>query len=145
MDTQVLTELITNVATAVFGLLAAYAINAIHRWTAKVIAETSKVQSDEQRKLIQNAINDVEMLATKTVAKIEQTTAKALRESVKDGLVSPDELKKLSEQAYWDIKNQLSNDTCRLINDQFGSYSKFIQDTIEQKVLELKRNVGSIS
>ena len=85
------------------------------------------------------------MLATKTVAKIEQTTASALRESVKDGNASPDELKKLSEQAFSDIKKQLSKDTRDLIEVHFGSYAKFIEDTIEQKVLELKRNVGKTS
>lgn len=145
MDTQVLNELIINVTTAVLGLLAAYGINAIHRWTAKVIAETSKVKGEEHRMLILGAISDVEMLVTKTVAKIEQTTAKTLREAVKNGTADHDSLKELANQAYFDIKNQVTIDTRNLIDEQFGNYSKFIQDTIEQKVLELKRNVGNIS
>jgi len=140
MDTQVLKELIINATTAVLGLLAAYGINAIHRWTAKVIAETSKVKGEEHRMLILGAISDVEMLVTKTVAMIEQTTAKALREAVKNGEADPAKLKELANQAYFEVKDQVSSDTRKLLNEQFGDYSKFVIDTIEQKVLELKRN-----
>lgn len=42
------------------------------------------IEDEQQRGLLLDAITDLEFLAEKTVTNIEQTTAKALREAVKD-------------------------------------------------------------
>jgi enoyl-CoA hydratase len=53
--------------------------------------ESAKIEDDHFRTLADEAITRVDDLALKTVTKFEQTTAKALREAVKDGKIGQPE------------------------------------------------------
>ena len=48
-------------------------------------AQTKKIEDESARALLEDALDDVERLATKAVGYTEQTVAKALREAVKAG------------------------------------------------------------
>ena len=74
-----------NVALGVISLLGAMAVYYINLAASKVKAQTSQIQDEESRKLLENALEDVTDLATVSVGAMEQTTAKALREAVKGG------------------------------------------------------------
>jgi hypothetical protein len=135
---QFLTQIAMNVALAGVALLAAYATNAMHKLTEKVKAETMRIKSDEQRKLLNDALDDVDILTKKTVAQIEQTTAKTLREAVKEGIRDKRELEALSIQAFNEIAEALKPESKAMIEENFGDFSKYLTKVIEEKVLELK-------
>ena len=140
MDTaqQFLSQIIIDVALAGVALLAAYAINAMRKLTEKVKLETQHIKDDEQRRLLTDALEDVESLTSKTVAQIEQTTAKTLREAVKNGVRDKTELEALSMKAFNEIAEALKPESKALIENNFGNFSKYLTKAIETKVLELK-------
>ncbi len=140
MDTaqQFLSQIIIDVALAGVALLAAYAVNAMHKLTKKVKLETQRIKDEEQRKLLTDALDDVEILTSKTVAQIEQTTAKTLREAVKNGVRDKTELEALSMKAFNEIAEALKPESKALIEKNFGDFSKYLTKAIEAKVLELK-------
>ena len=104
---SVLNQVIIDVAMAMIALLAAYGVNAIRKLTEKAKLETESIQNEEQRKLLTDALKDLENLTTNTVAQIEQTTAKALREAVKNGVKNREELEALANKAYNEIAEAL--------------------------------------
>lgn len=140
MDTaqQFLSQIIIDIALAGVALLAAYAVNAMHKLTEKVKLETQRIKDEEQRKLLTDALDDVEILTSKTVAQIEQTTAKTLREAVKNGVRDKTELEALSMKAFNEIAEALKPESKALIEKNFGDFSKYLTKAIEAKVLELK-------
>ena len=124
---------------ALITLLAAYGVNAIHKLTRKLNVETQTIKDQAKRDLLLDAIEDVELLATKTVAQIEQTTAKTLREAVKNGTSDRAELVELSNLAFREIESAIRPITVELINENYGDFSKYLAKTIEEKVLQLKQ------
>ncbi|BFH15193.1 guanylate kinase [Paenibacillus alvei] len=131
-------EMILNIVLAGLALLSSYAIYYIRRATVKLSAETKKLGDDSQRALAQAAIERLDDIAEKTVSTIEQTLAKELRESVKNGIASKNELTELSSRAYSEIIHQLRPDYLKALHDTLGDTEKYIMNTIESKVLELK-------
>lgn len=136
--TEVITEVTVNIGLAVLTLLGAYAVNAVNKAALKIKAQTALIKTQERRALLDDAINDVNELVNKTVTHIEQTTAKALREAVKDGRVEVGELNRLSERAYKEISEALKPDTKIIIDKHYGNFSKYLSKCIETKVYELK-------
>ena len=143
--TSMANEVVVNIVVALLGLLAAYAISGIRSFTTKVKLQTAQLESDGQRGLLLDALDDVQELTTKTVTAIEQTTAKALREAVKDGRATPEELKELSLVARDEIIDAVKPDTMRIIDENFGSFEEYVLKCIETKVLELKNGVIEVS
>lgn len=76
---------LANIVLAVIALAGAYAVYYIRLAGAQVKAQTKKIEDESARALLEDALDDVERLATKAVGYTEQTVAKALREAVKAG------------------------------------------------------------
>ena len=85
-------EALLNVVLAVIALAGAYAVYYIRLGASKLKAQTARIADEAGRKALEDAISDVERLATLSVGATEQTTAKALREAVKSGNASREEL-----------------------------------------------------
>ena len=135
-------EVLVNLAVAALGLLAAYAMYYIKQATGKLRAQTAQIQDTETRKVLDNALADTENLATVTVAAIEQTAAKQLREAVRDGRTNRDELVKLGTQAFEEIKAKVAPEAQAAIAKNLGSFDEYLRRLIEMKVLELKTATG---
>lgn len=127
-----------NLALALMSLLAAYATYGISKITQKAKAQTQQIKDEAQRKLLDDAIDDVEELTMKTVGAIEQTTAKELRQAVKAGTKTKDELIALSKVAAQEITAQIKPEAQELIEENFGSFEDYLMKCIENKVLYLK-------
>lgn len=131
-------EVAVTLVLALIGLLAAYATYGIRKMTEKVKAQIVQLKDDAARQLLNNALEDVEELTTVTVASIEQTTAKSLREAVKDGKVDRSELVALSKHAADEITAAIKPEAQKIIEDNLGSFKDYVSKLIEEKVLELK-------
>lgn len=144
MDTvqQFFSQLVINLILAMIPLLAAYSINAIHKLTQKAQLETKRIKEEEQRKLLTDALEDIEILTSKTVTDIEQTTAKALRSLVKEGIKDKAELESLANKAFNEIAEAVKPESKALIQKNFGNFSKYLTKAIESKVFELKNGVS---
>ena len=135
-------EALVSVALSVVSLLAAYGVFYIRKAADKVREQTQQIKDEKLRKQLDNALNDVETLSKVTIGAIEQTTARQLREAVKDNKASREELVTLSKQAFQEIKRKVSPEAQKVITDNLGSFDDYLVNLIETKVLELKAFTG---
>lgn len=141
IQTQLISTVV-SVALAVISLGGAYAVFYIHQATQKVKAQTAQIKDQALRKQLEDALDDTEYLAGVTVGAIEQTTARQLREAVKDGKVDKEELQALAAQAFAEIKSGVSPTAQQVITNQLGDFDTYLTNLIERKVLELKTASG---
>lgn len=135
-----LMNFMVDLGIAGIGLAAVFAVSLIKKTTEKVKLETNKIQKDEERQLIWEAIARLDNIATKTVMNMEQTIAKELREAVKDGRADKEELINLSKKAFKEIILSLKPEYLEVLEKTFGDSKQYIMSTIEAKVLEIKQS-----
>ena len=131
-------ELLLNVSLAVISLVGGYAVYYIRLGAEKVRAQTTQIADEAGRKLLENALNDVAALATLSVGAMEQTTAKALRDSVRDGKADKEELVALSRQVFDEVKSSIGKEAQRVITLNLGSFVSYLTKYIEDAVLRVK-------
>ena len=137
--TSAASEMLVNIALAVITLAGAYALYYIRLGAAKVKAQTSQIQDEATRKLLDNAVDDVFNLTTLSVNAMEQTTARALRDAVKTGAASPEELKKLAGQVLAEVKSAIAPEAQAVITRNLGNFDTYVAKCIEDAVLRVKR------
>lgn len=129
---EILIEVLSNIFLALLTLTGAYFLYFINIFVSYL---KDKIKSNR----LNEAFNQIEMLAEVTVKSIEQTTAKELRQAVKDGKVSKEKLKNLSTKAFAQIVQKLQPEYLKFLEENTVNIEGYILDAIEQKVLELKR------
>ena len=135
-----LTETRLRILLGIITLAGAYATYYLHLNASKLKVQTAQIKDDQSRKLLENALADVTNLATTLVGAMEQTTAKELREAVKAGKASPDELKALSAKIFNEVKSEIAPETQRVIQDNLGSFDTYVDAVIEDAVRKVKQS-----
>lgn len=135
---ELLRDVLLNLAIAVVTLLSSYGVYYVRKAAQKLTAEAEKIEDEGHRQLVNDAISRLEDVATKTVGALEQTTAKELRQAVKDGVRSREELVSLSGKAFEEICNTVGPEYLSFLALALGDVDAYIKSTIEAKVLQLK-------
>ena len=136
MDMNVITSAasnaLANIVLAVIALAGAYAVYYIRLAGAQI-------EDKAARELLENALDDVVNLATVSVNAMEQTTAQAVRDKVKEGKVDREELLELGRKVFQEVKNAISPEAQRVITKNLGSFDAYLTKCIEDAVLKVKR------
>ena len=127
--TSAASDALVNVVLAIIALAGAYGVYYIRLGAAKLKEQTAQIKDEAGRKVLEDALDDVVNLATVSVGAMEQTTAKALRDAVKNGTASREELLALGKQVF---------DEQQVITDNLGSFDKYLTAVIEDAVLHIK-------
>lgn len=135
-----LNETMVTVLLSLLSLFAAMASYGCKKLAEKFDAQKGKIKDEGERQLFENALFDVEKLTTTTINCIEQTTAKAMRQAVKDGKTDRAELVALSSQAAQEITAAIKPEAKQIIADNLGSFEGYLEKLIEDKVLAVKQN-----
>lgn len=134
-----LQEGLAQIVVALLGLCLAFLAYGAKQATVWLRQKTTALESEEQRKLLAAALEDLDLLTDKTVTAIEQTAAGDLRRLIKAGGANREQLAALSKEAYARIRNSLAPEYQAALKKNFGDLTNLITDSIEAKVLELKR------
>lgn len=134
------TEALVNLALAVISLAGAYAVYYIRLGASKLKAQTAQIEDESARKVLDNALADVENLATKSVGAMEQTTAKALRDAVKSGAANREDLLALGKQVFNEVKAAIAPEAQKVITDNLGRFDDYLTKCIEDAVLKVKQS-----
>ncbi len=144
MNMEVITSaagnVLANIVLAVIALAGAYAVYYIRLAGAQVKAQTKQIEDKTARELLENALDDVVNLATVSVNAMEQTTAKAIRDGVKAGLNSKEELVILGKKVFCEVKAAIAPEAQRVITENLGSFDDYLTKCIEDAVLKVKRD-----
>lgn len=133
--TSAASDALVNVVLAIIALAGAYYIRL---GAAKLKEQTAQIKDEAGRKVLEDALDDVVNLATVSVGAMEQTTAKALRDAVKNGTASREELLALGKQVFDEVKAAIAPEAQQVITDNLGSFDKYLTAVIEDAVLHIK-------
>ena len=136
--TSAASDALVNVVLAIIALAGAYGVYYIRLGAAKLKEQTAQIKDETGRKVLEDALDDVVNLATVSVGAMEQTTAKALRDAVKNGTASREELLALGKRVFDDVKKAISPEAQQVITDNLGSFDKYLTAVIEDAVLNIK-------
>lgn len=131
---------LTNLTLALLSLAAAYAVYYIRVAAAQAKKRTSQITDEAGRKVLEDALDDVERLAELAVSYTEQTAAKALREAVKAGTANREKLLTLGREVFQEVKGEIAPEAQRVITDNLGSFDHYLEQCIEAAVLKVKQN-----
>lgn len=143
MDMEIITgaasDALVNILLAVITLGGAYALYYLKLGAAKIKAQTAQIEDEQARKLLENAVDDVTNLVGVGVGAMEQTTAKALRQAVKDGTADREELLALGKQVLSEVKAAVAPEAQEVITKHLGSFEDYVMKCIEDAVLKVKQ------
>lgn len=144
MDMEIIisaaSTMLANIVLAVIALAGAYAVYYIRLAGAQVKAQTKRIEDATAREQLENALDDVVNLATISVNAMEQTTAKAIRDGVKAGVNSKEELVILGKKVFCEVKAAIAPEAQRVITENLGSFDDYLTKCIEDAVLKVKRD-----
>lgn len=138
--TSAASNALANIVLAVIALAGAYAVYYIRLAGVWVKAQTKRIEDETAREQLENALDDVVNLATVSVNAMEQTTAKAVRDKVKEGKANREELLELGRKVFREVKAAISPEAQRVITENLGSFDDYLTKCIEDTVLKIKRN-----
>lgn len=139
MDLQSqVTTMLANVLVALLGLGVAYFINWLHKKTSQTKAETNKLQNEEQRVLVDNAINRLSELVEKNIIAVEETIGKQVKKDITDGKIDKKELCELANLVKDNVLNQASVDVIDMANKDINDLEQYIMTEIENSLKSLK-------
>ncbi len=135
MDFQTIIVALIGILSLGFGYLAHF----LNKYLEKVKLECDKIKNEELRTLFENTLKDVEKIVDVKVKETEQLIAKDLREKIKDGSVSKDELFSLGEEVKEQVLNSINDGAKELLENNISNIEDFIKSLVEAKVLEIKK------
>lgn len=122
---------LVGVVIALIGLAATWI-------TVKISQVSNALQEHSKNELLDRTIERAERLARNIVTRIEEETAKYLREAVKDGKIDRSELTELGNVAYTSLVNQLGVEGVMILQESLGDINDLLRDIIERQVIEVK-------
>lgn len=132
---------ILNGVLMIMGIYATYYLNKLSK-TAKQKVE--KIQSEEDRKLFNEAIDGLDNLLKTNIISVENTIKPKLLEMIKDNKITKEELLTLSDTVKSETLNQISDNTIKQLNYGIKDVDKYIENRIEKLLAEMKDEDGNV-
>lgn len=127
-------DILVTIVLAVLSLGGAYALYYID-------VARRNLQARTQLEIVNNMIARAAALAESVVMSLESTVAKDLRELVKSGQASRDELVAIGDRAVQTVLERLGVEGRAALEETVGDVEAFVRDLVEAKVEELKRGI----
>jgi len=136
---DVIQETLMNVILAIITLGGAYATYFIRNAAESMKQKAKSIEDDNKRQLIETAIYRLHDVARLTVSKIEEKTAKVVRQEVKAGAKNKAELEALALDAYDEILKTLEPEYRNLLIENLGNVENYIMSLIEDELVKVKK------
>lgn len=141
--TQILPALqqaLVTILLAAITLCAALGVAFINALKQKALAAISQIESDEKRKLLEDATNKALSAVSSVVMSIEQEEKQEILKAIEDGKLDRDELFKLKDVAFDRVEKQLLPETREILKENVGDVTQYLMDLISQQVLLIKNS-----
>lgn len=131
-------EAMVSIGAGLVALGAAAASYYLKLYAEKIKADTKRIKDQNQAQLMWQAIDRLEDITEKVVAKTEQTVAESLRQAVKDGTADRSELLKLGKWAQEEVLQTLEPEVYQMLQDNLGDLRAYVESAVETQVKRLK-------
>lgn len=141
---QTFINVFTGVLVSLITLAGGYLVLYIRKATQRLKAETSKIEDENTRKLINDSIDRLTDIVNTNVVKAQETTIKELQLASADGVIDRDELKKVGLAVKEDVLSQMSDQLLDAVQLQIKDVGAYVEGLIEQQLLVVK-NQSSVN
>ena len=134
-------QLIALLQTTILKILnigACYLVYYIKQIADKAKIKNQENKNEKQKVLIDNAIDRLDLLITKSVIATNETLGKAIKDGLADGKTNREELLALKDIVIEDVKAQLSQDSKDLISSEIEDLNAYISNSIEVALKSIK-------
>lgn len=134
-------QIIGLLQTTILGILnigAGYLVYYISQLSQKAKIKNEATKDEKQKVLIDNAIDRLDTLVSKSVIATNETLGKAIREGLSDGKTSKEELLALKDIVIKDVNSQLSQEVKDILSNQIDDLNSYISNSIEITLKGLK-------
>ena len=136
-----LVNLLVTVAVGVIGIVGAYTTVCLNKITANIKSKTNKIENENQKALIESAIERVNDLVRVNVIKAQETLVKEIVEKTEDGIFDKSDLKAVAEVVKNDVIKQMGEQVTELVKIEIDDLEGYISAVIEKTLAELKGQI----
>ena len=138
-------ESLYTIVGLLISLATIYIVIYLNKLISKAKIEATKIEDEQQRKLVVNGLEDLRRTLVKNIVATEETTKQAMIKS-KQGNLTKEDYKKLAEEVLIKTKDQLSNDTLDLLSRNYDNLDSYIQSELEEQLKQVKlENANMVS
>lgn len=134
-------QLLALLQTTILGILnigAGFVVYYVKQLADKAKIKNQENQNEAQKVLIDNAIDRLNSLITKSVLATNETLGKAIREGLADGTTDKEELLSLKDYVLHDVTSQISQESKALISCEIDDLNAYISNQIEIALKNIK-------
>jgi vacuolar-type H+-ATPase subunit H len=124
-----------------FTVLVGFAVNYLK-------LKSKKIKDENVRQTLAWSLDEAEKVADKSIATVQQTFVKNIREASEDGNLTDKEKRDALTKAKQVFINTASNETLDVIRSQTDNFDKWVADYLEAKIYEksgIKKEIARIS
>lgn len=136
-----LVNLLVTVAVGVIGIVGAYTTVCLNKITANIKSKTNKIENENQKALIESAIERVNDLVRVNVIKAQETLVKEIVEKTEDGIFDKSDLKAVAEVVKNDVIKQMGEQVTELVKVEINDLEGYVLAVIEKTLAELKGQI----
>ena len=136
-----LVNLLVTVAVGVIGIVGAYTTVCLNKITANIKSKTNKIENENQKALIESAIERVNDLVRVNVIKAQETLVKEIVEKTEDGIFDKSDLKAVAEVVKNDVIKQMGEQVTELVKVEINDLEGYVLAVIEKTFAELKGQI----
>lgn len=136
-----LVNLLVTVAVGVIGIVGAYTTVCLNKITANIKSKTNKIENENQKALIESAIERVNDLVRVNVIKAQETLVKEIMEKTEDGIFDKSDLKAVADVVKNDVIKQMGEQVTELVKVEINDLEGYVLAVIEKTLAELKGQI----
>lgn len=144
MIKQNLISLGVVIVCGAISIATAYVSSYMKKLSEKTKAETSKLENETQKELVDKAIDRVDKLVNTNVIKAQETLVKEIKNAAKDGNVDKRDLKDVAQVVKKEVLVQLSDELKQLVSVEIQDLDKYIEAQIEVSLATLKNKYKEV-
>ncbi|MBP3916364.1 hypothetical protein [Clostridium sp.] len=136
-----LVNLLVTVAVGVIGIVGAYTTVCLNKITANIKSKTNKIENENQKALIESAIERVNDLVRVNVIKAQETLVKEIVEKTEDGIFDKSDLRAVADVVKNDVMKQMGEQVTELVKVEINDLEGYVLAVIEKTLAELKGQI----
>ena len=135
---EALLSLLSAVVIGAIGLLTTYATSYFKQAMKKVKAQTEKLSDENQKQLVNDALDRTSTIVEKTIVAANETLVKEVTAATEDNKITKEDGERILASVKSDVLSQLSDDAKELLSTEIGDLELYIEKEVETTLAKLK-------
>ena len=135
-----LNEILQTLVAGVISLAGILTTIYVNKAIELVKLKAQAVKDEQAKKILTNALNNVDELICTNIVAVENTLKPQILEAIKDGKIDKSELNNLSLVVKENVINQMGQQTNAVINEALSDVNSYLESRIEKILADLKNS-----